>query len=154
GLIRALRGEWPQALEDCDRALLLQPEHPAAYYLRGQARQRLGRHREALEDFRAAARREPAQAPSLTELQRALDLDPRDALAHNHVAWGYVTAPEDRRVLGLALLCADRALLLAPGNWYCQNTLGAVYYRLGRWRQAREALEHSLRVANGQGTAF
>jgi hypothetical protein len=38
----------------------------------------------------------------------------------------YATGPAERRSLGLALLLADKAVLLEPGNAAYKNTLGVV----------------------------
>jgi serine/threonine protein kinase/WD40 repeat protein/tetratricopeptide (TPR) repeat protein len=154
GVASALLENWPEALEDADFALALEPGHVGALYLRGQAHQRLGHHREALADFHAAFEHEPQQVPSLEDLQKALDLDPRSAQAQDDLAWTIVTGPPEKRFPGLALLAAERAVLLAPRNAHFRNTLGVVHYRLGRWHQAIHVLLHTGQNPDDPAAAY
>src|SRR5262249_4708143 len=47
-----------------------------------------------------------------------------------------------------------KAVLLEPGNWYYQNTLGVAHYRLGQWTEGAHALEHAVQLSHGQHDAF
>jgi len=70
--------------------------------------------------------------------ERLLERDPDEVVALNFVA--YVLAEEDRE-LDRALEYAERAARLAPTASEVRDTLGWVYYRLGRFEEARGELE-------------
>ncbi len=75
--------------------------------------------------------------------QDALRLDP--GLAHAYTSLGWVTfCYEWNWNEGLAL--AQKALVLEPNYAYGHMALGAFYMVLGRIPEAREKLEHSLRL--------
>lgn len=57
-LTRAMTGDGPGALEDADRLAEIDPDQ--SHYPRGVALQHLGRHREAVVEFDATLRRNPA----------------------------------------------------------------------------------------------
>ena len=63
-----------------------------------------------------------------------------------------MTGPADLRDLAAALPLAETAACLNPSHEYL-NTLGVVYYRLGRWHDAVAALERSIE-AGKDATAF
>jgi serine/threonine protein kinase/WD40 repeat protein/tetratricopeptide (TPR) repeat protein len=154
GLAHAELGEWPQARDDCDRALQLDPDLTPAYYLRGWTCERLGDHRQALTDFAAAAGREPHRTPALVELQSILHSEKRDANDDNTRAWTLVTGSDSQQIPGLAVLLAERAVLLAPDSKVYWNTLGVAQYRLGKWRSAIDTLRHSLDVSHRHVAAY
>jgi tetratricopeptide (TPR) repeat protein/tRNA A-37 threonylcarbamoyl transferase component Bud32 len=88
----------------------------------------LGRSAEALEVHRA------------TLLQ-----DPDGAMAHNGMAWFLLTCQDPNlRDAGAAVPLAERAVELAPDNGNYWNTLGAAYYRLGRYDDAVQALRKGI----------
>jgi tetratricopeptide (TPR) repeat protein len=149
-LALALLRQWRAALADCNRALLLHPAQVPAYYLRGSVRERLGQHRQALDDFREASRREPERAASRADLSRALDAEPPSGRALNGLAWRLAVAPPGRRVPGLAVLLAEKAVLLEPDNGNNKNTLALACYRLGQWQRAVDTLDAALRNQHGQ----
>ncbi len=153
-LAHVLLKQWPQALDDCSRALALRPDHMQSYYLRGLLHEHLGQHRRALRDFSAAVQREPCRVPSLDALQAALTTESRSATELNDLAWTYLGGPPEQGTAGLGALLAEEAVLLEPGNWYCRNTLGVAYYRLGRWRQAVYVLEGALALSGGRFDAY
>jgi serine/threonine protein kinase/WD40 repeat protein len=92
--------------------------------------------------------------PSLTREQRSrqaiedyrllLAAKPDDALACNNLAWAYATAPEPLRDVKAAVPLAEKAVKLAPKAVMYVNTLGVVYYRAGRYREAVELLHANL----------
>jgi serine/threonine protein kinase/dipeptidyl aminopeptidase/acylaminoacyl peptidase len=81
---------------------------------------------------------------AIADYLKALELDPNRAEACNSLAWIYVTAPSQFRHADQALPLALKATQLAPNEAAYQNTLGVVYYRLGKYEQAIAALERSL----------
>jgi hypothetical protein len=105
--------------------------------------------------------------PALTREQRAcleieqfsgeVEANPDDARACNNLAWAYVTAPESLRDVNAALPLAEKAVRLASGprdRAIFRNTLGLVYYRAGRYREAAECLEHNLNEQEDWALAF
>ncbi len=49
-------GKYRQAIEDCNKAIELNPKYADPYYNRAAAYMRLGNYRQAIEDFKTAAR--------------------------------------------------------------------------------------------------
>jgi eukaryotic-like serine/threonine-protein kinase len=62
----------------------------------------------------------------------------------NSLAWAYLVAPQPLRDPDKALVLARKATRLAPDDPIFRNTLGVAHYRLGRYREAVEALRADL----------
>jgi tetratricopeptide (TPR) repeat protein len=77
-----------------------------------------------------------------TELEEAIRLEPADAVALNYP--GYSLADRGVR-LEHALDLVRRALEIDPWNGAYLDSLGWVYYRMGRYEEAREPLERAAR---------
>jgi tetratricopeptide (TPR) repeat protein len=90
----------------------------------------------------------------IEQLRSAVQQDPNNGVASNALAWTYVMAPEPLRDMDAALMAAEKAVALAPGDASHRNTLGAVYYRVGRYRDAVEALRPNLRDQQDLALAF
>jgi serine/threonine protein kinase/WD40 repeat protein len=87
-------------------------------------------------------------------LRQILETVPDQPDLCRELAWNLVTAPAKLRDAAKALPPARRAVELAPGDPLCLNTMGVVYYRLGRWKEAADTLQASAR-ANPEGpTAY
>jgi hypothetical protein len=86
------------------------------------------------------------------ESRRVLRDKPNDPRSSNNLAWCLVTGPDDLRDPGAALPLAETAVRLDPRHEHL-NTLGVVYYRLDRWRDAVGALNRSIE-AKKDATAF
>ena len=86
--------------------------------------------------------------------RRALDRISRSRKRHeekpdgadecNALAWAYLVAPHPLRDPDQALVLARKATRLAPDDPIFRNTLGVAHYRLGRYREAVEALRADL----------
>jgi eukaryotic-like serine/threonine-protein kinase len=72
----------------------------------------------------------------------------------NNLAWSCVTTALQQRDAPTALMLIEKAIKLNPKGSAHLNTLGVVYYRLGRYSEANVALERSLRETQGQFAAF
>jgi serine/threonine protein kinase/WD40 repeat protein len=92
----------------------------------------------------AAPKPEEKARQEIARYRSILKAKPDDALACNNLAWIYATGPEALRDLKEALALAEKALRLAPDNATYRNTLGVVYYRAGRYREAAETLQANL----------
>jgi WD40 repeat protein/Tfp pilus assembly protein PilF len=151
------------------------PLHPEPYHQRGHVYERLGQSRQAMEDFSAALLRQPADPKqqahlhavrarnhrhlgnyeqSIADFEEALKFDSEQSGTCNDLAWLYVTGPENLRNPTRALTLAKKANALRPKHWYFLNTLGVTYYRLGKYSEAVENLESSLRDSQAQAGAF
>jgi tetratricopeptide (TPR) repeat protein len=84
-------------------------------------------------------------AGAVASLQKELDWRPNDWPTLNNLAWFYVSGPENTHNPVKALPFAERAARQPGGARFCHNTLGVVYYRLGRIDSAIVQFEWSLR---------
>merc|ERR1719261_1978963 len=67
--------QWDKAEEDCCSALAVNPDHVKSYLRRGNARNGLGRHRDALRDFQNVLKREPSNKQARTKLRKTRELN-------------------------------------------------------------------------------
>jgi serine/threonine protein kinase/Flp pilus assembly protein TadD len=82
----------------------------------------------------------PHQAEQM--YRKALDIDPKNALAFKQLAWLLSTYPDASiRDPKRAVELAQQAVKLAPKQGACWLALGAAHYRSGQWQEAIEALE-------------
>jgi tetratricopeptide (TPR) repeat protein len=154
------------------------PDDPGSLHQRGHALLRLNRFEEALVDFAAASARRPLDAhlrayhgvclfdlkryaPALDQLEPAFQTDPETVRAIinldgtvNRLAWELVTGAEPRRDMVLAARLAAFAVALSPGEQMSLNTLGVALYRAGKFAEAIEPLEKSLKAGKGQFDGF
>jgi Flp pilus assembly protein TadD len=80
-------------------------------------------------------------------------LNPRDAEAHNHLAWAMTCARGQTTAFDIdrAIDSAKKAVAIDPENWMYWNTLGVAAFRAGDWKLAAESLEKSVDLNNGGG---
>jgi tetratricopeptide (TPR) repeat protein len=83
---------------------------------------------------------------ALKAMEELIGRNPDHAGALNYVGYSWADA---NLHLELALEYIQRALALEPDNGYIRDSLGWVYYRLGRYPLARRELEKSLEVLGG-----
>jgi hypothetical protein len=86
-------------------------------------------------------------------LQQVLETAPDQPDVCMNLAWVLVSGPKEVRDPSGALPLARRAVELAPDEPLCLNTLGVVYYRLGKWPEAAATLQASAAKPQG-GTAY
>jgi hypothetical protein len=94
---------------------------------------------------------------TIARYRQVLEGKPDDASASracNGLAWIYATGPEALRDLKEAALLAEKAVRLAPDDASSRNTLGVVYYRVGRYRDAVETLQPNLQKQQDRSLAY
>jgi serine/threonine protein kinase/WD40 repeat protein/tetratricopeptide (TPR) repeat protein len=80
----------------------------------------------------------------------AMELDPKNAAAHNGLAWLRATCPHARyQDPAQAVRLAEKAVALAPQDGNIWNTLGVAHYRTGNWPAAIGALGQSMKLRQG-----
>lgn len=119
---------WPEAIAAYDRAISLYPEEVAAqwavYFARGIVNERGGRWDDAERDFR-----------------KALELEPDQPSVLNYLGYSLV---EKRENLDEALGMIEKAVDQRPNEGYIVDSLGWVYYRLGRYEEAVPQMEKAV----------
>lgn len=136
---------------------------------RAQLLTKIGRHGEAVEDWKRAAElcrgREQVLChvdyamslvkngradEAIASYKKAIDLGPKFAHAHNSLAWLLATCDDPSlRDPRQAIELAQRAIALEPKNAAIWNTLGVAQYRAGQWDAAITTLEESNQLGNG-----
>lgn len=113
-----------------DRAISLAAENAPVrwvlYYSRGIAHERSGNDTQMEEDFRAA-----------------LALNPEQPQVLNYLGYSMV---EQQRNLDEALDMIERAVAASPDSGYIVDSLGWVFYRLGRYPEAVEQMERAVQL--------
>ena len=127
-----LRGQedYAGAIAAYDRAIELAPETAPVrwvlYYSRGIAHERLDNDAEMEADFRAA-----------------LALNPEQPQVLNYLGYSMV---EQNRNLDEALEMIERAVAASPDSGYIVDSLGWVFYRLGRYEEAVVQMERAVEL--------
>ncbi len=87
--------------------------------------------------------------------RRLLEVKPKNALAHNGLAWMLATSPDPKFRDGKrAVELAKKAVELDPKHGYYWNTLGVAHYRAGEWKDAIDALKKSEELLKGEMFSF
>ncbi len=107
----------------------LEQHHWLLKYFRGISRERLDKWDLAEEDFRTA-----------------LDLNPDQPLVLNYLGYSLV---DQGLKLDEALGMIEKAVELRPTDGYIVDSLGWVYYRLGRYEEAVKELERAIELRPG-----
>jgi tetratricopeptide (TPR) repeat protein len=156
------RGDLAEAVEQCQRALLLRPDYADAHLNLGLAMAAQGRTAEAERHLRRVIELTPRSIParsglgSLLEAQGRLDeaiayfrearqIDPRSAGARNNL--GVVLARSGQT--GEALAEFSEAVRLDPTFGQAQNNLGLALAHLGRLTEARDHFLAAIRSEPG-----
>ena len=162
--------------------IILNPFNWEAYLLRGRAYDQLWEPQEAIADYTMALALMPPEyekrgatlfqrrenyrrvhdlSKADADLQTIADFDLDHHLDAGLVAWQcsnlalrYLAGPEEHRDLKKARSLAQKAVKLAPNDCLCLNTLGLIYYRVGRYLEAMKILQRSLRTSKEETAAI
>lgn len=122
--------QWEEATGAYDTAIALYPEEIpqqwAVYFSRGITNERQGDWTQAEADF-----------------LKALELEPDQPAVLNYLGYSYV---EKRENLDTALDMIRTAVEARPNEGYIVDSLGWVYYRLGRYAEAVEPMEKAVEL--------
>src|SRR5262249_11337702 len=88
-----------------------------------------------------ATRRAEQAKFDVERYRQAWRANPDSAETCNDLAWAHVTAPPTVRDPEEMMTTAKKAALLEPHSSLYQGTLGAAYYRTGRYQEAVATLE-------------
>lgn len=122
------RKAYDQALAEIDKALIKFPQNTDLKYRQGAILEQLGRRSE-----------------SLVVMEEIIILDPEYSDALNFI--GYTLAEEGRE-LKRALGLVQNALKLEPENGYIIDSLAWVYFKMGRLKEAWEAISRAVKIAD------
>lgn len=98
--------------------------------------------------------RKLAGAAARDSIQKALQLDPKNAAAHNHLAWLLATGAQEVRDPQQAVGHARQAVAINGELPTYHNTLGVALYRAGEFAESTSMLKHSLEQTTGPATAY
>ncbi|MGF1593227.1 MAG: tetratricopeptide repeat protein [Kiloniellaceae bacterium] len=115
---------YDAAVERLERRGPIEARHWSLLYLRGIALERSDQWERAEADFK-----------------HALGLQPEQPYVMNYLAYSWV---EKKQNLGEAEAMLERAVKLRPRDGYIVDSLGWVYYRLGRFDEAVTQLERAV----------
>ena len=135
GRALAALGEWSLAARAFQQATTLRPDYAEAWAYLGEARQHANQGTFLVD---------PASpGDGLTELHKALELDPQSLSAHTFLALYYAR----RGGFDLALETLRQAIALDPGNLALQVQLAGLLAASGDLYQAREIYLQTLQSA-------
>jgi hypothetical protein len=107
GIAYSAVGNYSQAIDDCSRAIEIEPDYTAAYYNRGNAYKGLGNYRQAIEDY-----------------GRAIEINPGFAYAYNNKAFVYLKQGDNisgcRDAQKACSMGVCKALEWAKGEGWCR----------------------------------
>jgi tetratricopeptide (TPR) repeat protein len=131
GLAWYKNGSNEKAIADFDDVIFLDSRWVLAYVYRGLARVNRGEYSEALNDYIAA-----------------LNLNDKDPVIHNDMAWLYATSKDDKILDKVkALEHAKKAAELSKeGNAEILDTLAQAYFINGRVKEALEAEKKAAKL--------
>jgi len=119
----------PAALALLEEAIEIYPESPQLFFEYGLLLEKTGLDQQAI-----------------ITMKKVIELQPEHAEALNFI--GYTWA-DNKINLNRALEYIKRAIALKPENGYITDSLGWVYFRLGKLNKAKTELEHAISLEPG-----
>jgi serine/threonine-protein kinase len=152
--------DWVAAEREYRRAIHLNPRYPIAHHWYGGFLSAMARHGEALQQAELARELDPLSLiiqtwvglrfyfarryqEAIGEYLKALRLDDNFAPAHWHLAWAYEQAGQFEKGISEA----QRAMAIDGDNLLYVASLGHVYARAGRAKEARATLAQLTRAS-------
>jgi serine/threonine protein kinase/tetratricopeptide (TPR) repeat protein len=158
-------GQHDKALADYTQAIALRPPQPWPWVRRGQLYAELGQWAKAAADYAKAVELAPDEADAwylyaLVRLGAADTKGYRDVCAsilerfgkaedpdtEYWAVWACVLAPDGVAQSELLVALAGKSLAKAPANYDYLTTLGAAFYRAGRYEEAAKRLDEAITV--------
>jgi tetratricopeptide (TPR) repeat protein len=133
GILAGRKGNYDLAIENFQRALLIDPKHSIA-----------------LQNLGSAYRQKKDWPQAQSALERALTLDPDDPEANYNLGMVYAQQNDTER----AYAYLQKAIVRRPSYPEALNNLGILYLRTDRTREAIQSFEQSIRVAPGYDQAY
>ena len=154
------RGSNDNAIAIYEKGLDVFPDDYRMNYLYGLVLQRLNKELEAIKYFETALKNQPEEISILSTLalayngqkmyeksdetyEKALKVDQGNALILNNYAYNLSERVER---LDKALAMAKIAVDKEPGNASYLDTIGWVYFKLGKYKSAKKYIEKSLKI--------
>lgn len=152
-------GKTEESLKSAIIARDMDPNDPELQYYTGLLENKLNRGKEAIESFKRAVSLNPSEAKyyflmgavheregdyenCIAAMKKAIEIDPSHANALNYLGYMYaeksVNLKEAEEYLG-------KALAIEPDNGYFIDSLGWVYFKQGRFKEALEKLLTAVR---------
>jgi tetratricopeptide (TPR) repeat protein/tRNA A-37 threonylcarbamoyl transferase component Bud32 len=132
--------DYDGAMAAFQEAVRLKPDDAVIHYNLGQALSHKGLPDQAVAAYRKAIQLRPAYEKAYINL----------GIACNNLAWRLVSASDPKLRDPLrAVEAAKEAVKLMPKQGAYWNTLGVAHYRIGEWKAAIAALEHSMALREG-----
>lgn len=157
GIHQLKANQYEAAVESFRQAVKIEPSSPQAHHNLGVAYVRLGRNREALEEFRLSHRLKPeyqklllplvppgisAGARSLEELRDAAASSAGDVHADFDLGQGYLRA----NLLDEAVAQYQKVLAQSPRHAGAHYGLGSAFAQLSRYDDSIESLQQAIRL--------
>lgn len=125
---------FKEALDPLKEAIRINPKHGSAYYLLGRTQVELGRDDEAIPNLEESFSLDNTSGVAARWL----------AMAHTHVSINYRKA----RRLEDSILHTKAAIKVVPDYGAAYLSLGICYAELGRYKEALENIDRSLKLDN------
>lgn len=126
-------GNVKQGLDDCGRAIEIEPGFPNAYNCRGIAYKVLGNNKQAIEDY-----------------NRAIEMKPSFADAYNNRGNAYNGLGNYKQ----AIEDYDKAIEIKPGFVQAYINRGSAYHNFGNYRQALEDYNKAIGIRPDFSVAY
>ena len=162
------KGEYQKLVDAMERAKKAIPKDSRVHFLLGLAYSRMERNDEAIASLRRSLELKPDDMNAISTLaltldglhryqesdslyERALQIDPASHLILNN--YGYSLAERGLQ-LERALKMSLQAISDDPGNSSYLDTAGWVYFRLGKYNEAREYIAKAISAGGASATVY
>lgn len=162
--MQKLQGDMPAAIATIERGISLSPDHVPFYPLYASYLDDTKQYNKAVQMLKSATTRFPDndqlhfflgsmhdkvgdKTGTISAMKRTLEINPEHVQALNYLAYTYAELEQN---LEEAYGLAKRALALKPEDAYIQDTVGWIYFKLGRYQDAARVLEAALSLKSDE----